>query len=170
MGREFDLTQSISEIDNAIVMGGLLPCSYASKQVVLSKQKIYKYIKDIPFTQHEQMEFDKSILLSFLTKSSSWRYENEWRLILPLDVCEIYGNMIPFYPITSIYVGCRMPNDNKEFIYRLAERKGIGVYNMSMHEYKFEMDYLSVDIERYFKDKSESRTNKMQHKGYHLLG
>ena len=31
------------------------------------------------------MEFDKSILLSFLTKSSSWRYENEWRLLLPVD-------------------------------------------------------------------------------------
>lgn len=165
---EYDLTQSVGDVSDAMLMGGLLPCSYGSKQVVLSKQKMYKYVKDIPFTQYERMEFDKSILMSFLTKSSSWRYENEWRLILPLDVCAIYGNMIPFYPIKSIYVGCRMPNDNKEFIYRLAEQKGITVYNMSMHEYKFEMGYLPVDIERYFEDKSESRMIQLQRRGYHL--
>lgn len=166
---EYDLTQSISvPNDNAMVIGGLLPCSYGSKQIVLSKQKIYKYIKDVPLTPYEQMELQKSIMLSFLTKSSSWRYENEWRLILPLDICEIYENMIPFFPIKAIYTGCRMPEDNREFIYWLAQRKGVTVYDMSMHEYRFELegDYVPVDIARYFQKKGESRINKLRKSNY----
>lgn len=166
---EYDLTQPIADAnDNAMVIGGLLPCSYGSRQIVLSKQKIYKYIKDVPMTLYEKMEFEKSIMLSFLTKSSSWRYENEWRLILPLDICEIYENMIPFFPIKAIYTGCRMPKDNREFIYRLAQRKGVTVYDMSMNEYRFELegDYLPVDIEQYFKNIDESRLNKLKMSRY----
>ena len=113
---EYDLTKPIiDDMENAMVQGGLLPCRYGAKQIELSKRKIYKYINDTPFTEYEQMEFDKSILLSFLTKSSAWSYENEWRLLLPIDVCEIYENMIPFFPIKAIYLGCRMSLDNKEY-------------------------------------------------------
>ena len=58
------------------------------------------------------MELDKSLMLSFITKSSSWKYENEWRLLLPVDICKIYDNMIPFFPIQAIYIGCRMPRES----------------------------------------------------------
>lgn len=166
---EYDLTKPIiDDRENAMVQGGLLPCEYGAKQIVLSKRKIYKCINDIPFTAYEQMEFDKSILLSFLKKSSSWRYENEWRLLIPIDVCKIYGNMIPFFPIKAIYMGCRMPVDNKEYVYQFAQRKGIKVYNMSMHEYKFELegDYIETDVERYFKDKNERRQSELRQSGY----
>jgi hypothetical protein len=166
---EYDLTQPIDNTnDNAMIIGGLLPCNYSAKQIVLSKQKMYKYIKNIQFTSYEKMEFEKSIMLSFLTKSSSWRYENEWRLILPKDVCEIYNHMMPFFPIKAIYVGCRMPTDNREFIYQLAQRKNFTVYNMGMHEYRFELegDYWGVDVEQYFKDKSESTINKLKESRY----
>ena len=168
---EYDLTQSITNTnENAMVMGGLLPCNYAAKQIIISKNKIYKYIKNIPFTQYEQMEFDKAIMLSFLTKSSSWRYENEWRLILPLDICDIYGKMVPFFPIKAIYTGCRMSDDNREFIYRFAQSAGISVYDMSMHEYKFELerDYSPVDVERYFKDKTEYNMDRLRNSKYNF--
>lgn len=166
---EYDMRQSINDDRvNAMVLGGLLPCSYGTKQIMLSKQKMYKYVKNISFTQHEQIEFEKSIILAFLMKSSSWSYENEWRLILPLDICEIYENMIPFFPIKAIYLGCKMPTDNREFMYRLAQRKEIEIYDMGLHEYRFELEgaYSQIDIEEYFKDQCRKRDNQLQQRGY----
>ena len=166
---EYDMRQSINDDRvNAMVLGGLLPCSYGTKQIMLSKQKMYKYVKNISFTQHERIEFEKSIILAFLMKSSSWSYENEWRLILPLDICEIYENMIPFFPIKAIYLGCKMPTDNREFMYRLAQRKEIEIYDMGLHEYRFELEgaYSQIDIEEYFKDQCRKRDNQLQQRGY----
>ena len=138
-----------------MILGGLLPCIYSAKQLVLSKRKFYKYVKRIPFTKHEKIEFEKNILLSFITKSSSWSYENEWRLILSNNICEIYENKIPFFPIKAIYNGCRMAKDNKEFIYQMAQRKGIEVYDMTMHDYQFRLEEIckSTDIKGYFEHK-----------------
>ena len=167
---EYDLTEALEDQkENAIVSGGLLPCSYGTKQILLSKQKIYKYVKELPLTSHEKMELDKSIMLSFLMKSSSWRYENEWRLILPLDICKMYDNMIPFFRMKAFYIGCRMPKENKEYLYRLAQRKGITVYNMEMHEYQFELDYFSVDIDEYFKNMNENKINRLRRSKYNFL-
>lgn len=166
---EYDLTKAImDDKENAMILGGLLPCEYGTKQIVLSKRKIYKYINKIPFTSYEQMEFDKSVLLSFLTKSSSWRYENEWRLLLPIDICKIYENMIPFFPIKAIYIGCRMPVDNREHLYRFAQRKGIKIYDMAMHEYNFELegDYFETETDRYFELKDESRQRNLKDSRY----
>lgn len=166
---EYDLTKPIMDNkENAMVLGGLLPCEYGSRQVVLSKRKVYKYVNMIPFTTYEQMEFDKSILLSFLTKSSSWRYENEWRLLLPIDICKIYENMIPFFPIKAIYIGCRMPIDNQEYLYRFAQYKNIDVYNMNMHEYNFELEgeYSNKNIDDYFKWKYEKRQRNLRDSRY----
>lgn len=169
---EYDLSNQMNDThENAMVSGALLPCEYGAKQILLSKSKFYKYANEIPFTPHEKMEFDKSIILSFLKKSSSWRYENEWRLILPIDICEIYENMIPFFPIKAIYLGCRMSEDNREYLYRVAERKKIAVYNMSMQDHYFELDgnFLSVDIPRYFKDKEEKRKIRLDNSCYDLF-
>lgn len=163
---EYDLTKPINDSVNDMVMGGVLPCSYSSKPILISKQKIYKYMNNIPFKQYEQIEFDKSVILSFLRKSTAWSYEKEWRLMLPLDFCEIYGNMIPFYPIKSIYLGCKIKNDHKELIYHIAKRKGIAVYDMYLCDDKFEMNYSYMDIDSYFEDKNKCIQDELRHQGY----
>lgn len=168
---EYDTTKMIDDANvNAMVMGGLLPCSYGAKQITLGKRKMYKYVNKLSLTSYEQMEFEKSIILSFLTKSSSWSYENEWRLILPLDICEIYRNMIPFFTIKAIYIGCRMSEDNREFMYRLAQRKKIEIYEMGMHEYRFELEgaYLAVNVEKYFKEQYENQDKQLKQSQYRL--
>ena len=67
---------------------------------------------------HQKIQFEKSIIMSFLTKSTAWSYEKEWRMILPNDVSVFYDNMVPFYPVKTIYLGCKMPMDNREYMYR----------------------------------------------------
>ena len=166
---EYDLTRPIADSrENAMILGGLLPCEYGAKQIILSKRKIYKYINKIPLTAYEQMELDKSLMLSFITKSSSWKYENEWRLLLPVDICKIYDNMIPFFPIKAIYIGCRMHRDNREYLYCLAKRKDIKVYDMSMHEYNFELEgeYCETNINNYFQSKEEKRQKELRDSKY----
>ena len=167
---EYDLTKPIMDNkENSMVLGGLLPCEYGVRQIILSNRKVYKYVNKIPFTTYEQMEFDKSILLSFLTKSSSWKYENEWRLLLPIDICSIYGNMIPFFPIKAIYIGCRMPIDNQEYLYRFAQRKNIDIYNMTMHEYNFKLeDYSNKNVDEYFEQKDEKGQRDLRDSRYKL--
>lgn len=168
---EYDLSKPLDEIkNNEMLLGGLLPCDYSTKQILLSKRKIYKYTENIPFTVCEKIEFNKSIMLSFLKKSSSWRYENEWRLVLPKDVCDIYDNMIPFFPIKSIYLGCKMAIDNREFLYLLSKRKGINIYNMNMHEYRFELqgDYFAIDVDKYFDNKNVDRLKRL-HKAEYMF-
>lgn len=166
---EYDLTRPIADSrENAMILGGLLPCEYGAKQIILSKRKIYKYINKIPLTAYEQMELDKSLMLSFITKSSSWKYENEWRLLLPVDICKIYDNMIPFFPIKAIYIGCRMHRDNREYLYCLAKHKDIKVYDMSMHKYNFELEgeYCEADINNYFQSKEEKRQRELRDSKY----
>lgn len=166
---EYDLTQTTDDVNvNAMLMGGLLPCSYGARQITLGRRKMYKYANGLSFTPYEQMEFEKSIILSFLNKSSSWSYENEWRLILPLDVCEIYRNMIPFFTIKAIYIGCRMPADNFDFMLRLAQRKGIEIYDMSMHEYRFELEDFPINIEKHFENQHENQDNQLRQSRYIL--
>lgn len=52
-----------------------------------------------------------------------------------------------------------MHRDNREHLYCLAKRKDIKVYDMSMHEYNFELEgeYCEADINNYFQTKEEKR-------------
>lgn len=166
---EYDLSKTIEKKHmNAVVLGSLLPCSYGTSQVLLSKNRFYKYANGIPLTSYEKMEFDKSIMLSFLKKSTSWKYENEWRIVLPKDICEIYENMIPFFPIKAIYLGCRIAKDNMEFLCRLAKRKDITIYQMRMKEYHFELEgeILPLKVDEYFNMEEWKKENRLQRSRY----
>lgn len=63
-----------------------------------------------------------------------------------------------------------MPNDNREYLYKYAKRRGIKVYDMSMHEYNFELDcyYSEAKLDEYFEIKEENRQRKLRDSGYRL--
>lgn len=73
-----------------------------------------------------ESEYDDLDLLYF--KSTDWEYEQEWRLILPLDHCSRRIDRQPGYPVClfnvppecvrSILLGCRMPPSSKEQLMR----------------------------------------------------
>ena len=77
--------------------------------------------------------------------------------------------MIPFFPIKAIYIGCRMPIDNQEYLYRFAQCRNIDVYNMNMHEYNFELvDYANKNVDEYFNQKDEKRKRALSDSRYKL--
>jgi len=46
-----------------------------------------------------------------------------------------------------------MPNDNREYMYRLATRKGIKLFQMNLRDDIYELDDTEVDCYQYFEDK-----------------
>lgn len=167
---EYDIKADINDRKELpVILGSLLPCSYGARQIQISNDKLYKHAMQKKFTNYQKVQFEKSILLTFLRKSSSWSYEREWRLVLPNDLCSAYGNLIPFFPIRAIYLGCKMPEDNKEYMYRLAKRKGIIVCNMDLQEHYFELDSFPVDVNRYFKQKEYYRQKYLNDSDYQYL-
>lgn len=167
---EYDLSASIDdEIIAQIVQGSLFLCKYSARPIRMSKRNFYKYALGKALTVHQKLQFEKSIIMSFLTKSSAWSYEKEWRMILPNDVSVFYDNMVPFYPIKTIYLGCKMPTDNREYMYRLAREKGIEVVNMEQYCNEFKLKECYVDIDHYFNEKKCYKQKSMNNGKYELL-
>lgn len=167
---EYDIKADINDMEElSVILGSLLPCSYGARQIQISNDKLYKYAMQKKFTNYQKIQFEKSILLTFLRKSSSWSYEKEWRLVLPNDLSSAYGNLILFFPIRAIYWGCKMSEDNKEYMYRLAKRKGIIVCDMNLQEHYFELDSFPVDVNRYFKKKECYRQKCLNDSDYQYL-
>ena len=79
--------------------------------------------------------------------------------LLPVDICKIYDNMIPFFPIKAIYIDAECIGIIERYLYCLAKHKDIKVYDMSMHKYNFELEgeYCEADINNYFQSKEEKR-------------
>ncbi len=83
-------------------------------------------------------------LLAAMYKSPHWSYEKEWRLIIP-------GGIIPedsLYsaaPVSAIYLGARISDDDKELIRGVANKKNIPLFQMRLQHRKFALTHDQVD-------------------------
>lgn len=146
----YDLGSHLSDLKiDSLVRGGMMPCRYSKKPVFMPDFLFWKYYKGSKMTESQKIQFDKTILMSFLNKSSSWRYEKEWRLIVPNEVNEIYGNMIDFFPIRTIYLGVKMSQSDKEYFYDFGKRKNIDIVDMRCATNAYELYGLLTDIDAY---------------------
>ena len=61
-----------------------------------------------------------------------------------------------------------MHRDNREYLYCWAKHKDIKVYDMSMHEYNFELEgeYCEANINNYFQSKEEKRQRELRDSKY----
>lgn len=94
----------------------------------------------------------------FLTKSSGWADEREWRLIvthlqkeMSFDECGEDQELAPLYAINSqfisfpyakaVYLGPRMRNDIKEHLCGIGKKLGIPVYEMMLANDSYKLTY-----------------------------
>ena len=88
----------------------------------------------------------------FLMKSKEWEYEQEWRMLLPLDDSDrkiektpydIHLFRLPFEAITSVIVGARAEQETLEKIQSAVssnpELRHVKIYQMSVHPKRFEL-------------------------------
>lgn len=166
---EYDIKGYADSEEYKIPLGLLLPCVYSSKGIKIGKEYIYKIATNKKMTSFQQKAFEKSIMKSFLIKSSSWSYEKEWRLIVPQEICDYYSNMIPFFPVSRIYLGCNMERDNKEYMYKLAKRKGFKICDMTVSDDLFSLEEKNINVDEYFIEKDYYKQREINGLQYETL-
>lgn len=131
--------------ESRTVLGSFLPCMYQAKPYVIPPTYFYKLVTNKPLTKYQHAQYEKNIIKSFITKSSAWSYECEWRIILPPEYCKLYNNLISFPYASKIYLGYRMKESHKESVFNIAKRLNIEVYETKIREDAFELDFSCME-------------------------
>lgn len=105
-------------------------------------EKLLEVQYDISYPTYPITEItNKSIkLLSpIMTKSTAWRYENEWRCIKKSG-----NSAIRYHPkaLTAIYFGCSASPENMQKILTLPARSAPRIYQMQRSKIKFKLECL----------------------------
>lgn len=74
-----------------------------------------------------------------LRKSIDWAFQNEWRLLLPLQSKNIQDYNIKFFPITKVFIGNRMSNEKRNQIIDICRKKNIPYMGIKKNPILFEM-------------------------------
>ena len=96
-----------------------------------------------------------------------WSYEEESRLLLPIDLAEkIDDSDMIFYPvepeiIKSITLGCRMSKNDKKEIFDKCEKYGIKVREAFIHSHKFKLDIFEYNESNHSKYQNMFNLNRI---------
>jgi hypothetical protein len=76
--------------------------------------------------------------LAALHKSPEWKYEKEWRLVIPANMIKAAS---PWHVPTPkrLYLGSRMTDRNKQQLLRICKKKGIEAHNMHLKAGSFSL-------------------------------
>lgn len=101
-------------------INNLLPVAYSTDRPSIPLECIYNNSKDM------NTEVAKALYIALLTKDNIWEYENEWRIIISATE----GKNIEMPPISAIYLGAEMPEEDKKKLIEIASKKKIPVKQM----------------------------------------
>lgn len=97
--------------------------------------------------------------LSFVTKSTDWQYEVEWRMMLPLNDATLIKGEGPMaihlfeYPrkaIKSVTFGCRMASEKKAEILKVIgdviQLSNVECYDTQIDEQRYRLKFLPINV------------------------
>lgn len=122
---------------------GLFPVSYNNKRVQISKTIVERHYLD-KIDSSDEKTIQRICFRSILSKSLSWNYEKEWRLIVDNKTAKYYNNRISFPFIKAIYIGC---NASEKLIRNLSEigkDLNVKVYRMHMSVDDYSLYYTPI--------------------------
>lgn len=122
---------------------GLFPVSYNNKRVQISKTIVERHYLD-KIDSSDEKTIQRIYFRSILSKSLSWNYEKEWRLIVDNKTAKYYNNRISFPFIKAIYIGC---NASEKLIRNLSEigkDLNVKVYRMHMSVDDYSLYYTPI--------------------------
>lgn len=83
-----------------------------------------------------------------LRKSIDWAFQDEWRLLLPIkNNLESKDYCVPFFPITKVFLGSRMPQVARKEIIQICHEKHIPYIGVTRKSNVFEMQECIVKCE-----------------------
>jgi len=117
---EYDFTNVSFENDKLF----LFPVIYSNNRPQIPYEAFYK---------KDDVIMRNALFLTLLTKSNSWSYEKEWRIIQASN-CQI--KQMP--DISCIYLGAACSESDKQQIIDIATKENITIKQMTLdhHEYK----------------------------------
>lgn len=128
-----------------ILFGEHVTCHYKN----IGDLRMVEYAIERPtYIEPSELEHDTD---SWFVKSPEWAYEQEQRLLLPLDLAKyITGSNIPFYSvepsmIKSIILGCQMHVSNKKEVVEKCAELGIKVREAFIHSHQFKLEIVDYD-------------------------
>lgn len=90
-------------------------------------------------------------LTTAFTKSTEWKYEKEWRLLLVNDnLKEQFGYPEKIIKPKNVYIGCRGSDKLKEQLNHICMRYNIGLFEMYMEPNSFNLNYRNYNA--YFRN------------------
>lgn len=97
---------------------------------------------------------DRAFAVCALTKSEHWAYEEELRLVWPLELCELAPDGktrrldVPASAVMSVTIGCKASQETEATLLRMvstaANLRHIKVRKASLHDMDFELVYEDV--------------------------
>lgn len=125
--------QNITDNDNTL-MSNLFPLVYAKFRPDLNKE-----ILNFGFNQVNDKDIWRLFFNGVLLKSIDWAYQNERRLILPRETLKSKNYNINFFPISKVYLGNRMPINERKKIIEICNKKKIPYIGVIKDTRFFEM-------------------------------
>lgn len=86
---------------------------------------------DVNYDKPFPLDGNIPFLDSFCVKGDYWRYEKETRLILYLRRQEGDYYTLNGYEIESVYMGCRIDHEKRDYLKHMLKGSGIRLYQMS---------------------------------------
>ena len=126
-----------------------------------SKADVIRHLRKVRHLNHRPSLVVREIdnIDDFLVKSKEWSYEKKHRILLPLDGAhnvissdffDIYLFKIPFLSIRIILMGAKIDGQIKDRIRKAitsnAEMKHVKLFQLSIHESKFELEKKPIHI------------------------
>lgn len=114
-------------------------------------------LKKVKYTEKRPLIFDTRQLIkdteSWLVKSKEWEYEDEYRLILPLDLTEmkqVNGLQMSFLKIDyniikSVTMGCQVEKSVKKEIYKYCSKLSIPLKESFISATDYKLDIVDYD-------------------------
>lgn len=127
------------------ILCGLFPVNYTSRVPKLSTANLIKLTIDQEYIKINKALM-KSIYKSYITKSSFWSYEKEWRIILDLNTAHFcIERTIPFLKAKKIFLGCRIDYNLKKHIANFAFKNNIEICSTKQSRENFKLFYYEID-------------------------
>ena len=117
----------------------LFPMVYCKARPNIT-ERIVAY-KDKPPTEETLLDI---YFHGALRKSIDWAYQNEWRLLLPMGRTKGTNYNIAFFPITKVFLGNRMNQENRKRIIEICHSRNIPYVGVTRNPDFFEMQDCNV--------------------------
>lgn len=138
---------------NLLILAGLFPIIYSSYRVNVPRTKLEKLTIYKDGNLINKMGIDEILYKAFITKSTKWSYEKEWRIILDGRICSYFNNKIPFPFIKHIYLGSRMKPEIIDDLIEIADELNVEITLMELNEKKFTLEHQDIDSYKWDKEK-----------------